>query len=76
MRHGRRKDQCSDPRNQAEVEDNTNLLAAGQSGKKDDRGERKCAESEATTGRKRSMHACKKACTREATAGRKNNMCT
>jgi hypothetical protein len=31
------------------------LLAAGRSGKKDDRGERKCAESEATIGRKRSM---------------------
>jgi hypothetical protein len=49
------------------------LLAAGQSGKKDDHGERKHAESEATTGRKRSMHACKKACTRKATAGWRNN---
>jgi hypothetical protein len=49
------------------------LLAAGRSGKKDDRGERKCAESEATTGRKHNTRACKKACTRKATAGRKNN---
>jgi hypothetical protein len=55
------------------------LLAAGQgkkkgrSGKKDDRGERKRAETEVTAGGKHNTRACKKACTRKATAGRKNN---
>jgi hypothetical protein len=49
------------------------LLAAGRSGKKDDHGERKHAESEATTQRKHNMRACKKACTRKATNGRRNN---
>ena len=45
----------------------------GRSGKKDDCGERKHAKSEATTGRKHSMRACKKTCTRKATTRRKNN---
>jgi hypothetical protein len=49
------------------------LLAAGRSGKKDDRGERKHAETEVTAGGKHNTRACKKACTRKATAGRKNN---
>ena len=49
-------------------------MAASLSGNKDDRGERKHAESESIAGWKRSMHACKKACTRKATTGRKNNM--
>jgi hypothetical protein len=52
---------------------NLYLLAAGRSGKKDDRGERKCAEMEVTAGGKHNMHTCKKACTRKAIAGRKNN---
>jgi hypothetical protein len=42
------------------------LLAAGKSGKKDDHGERKHAETEVTAGGKHNMRACKKACTRKA----------
>jgi hypothetical protein len=49
-------------------------LAAGRSGKKDDHGERKHAETEVTAGGKHNTRACKKVCTRKATAGRKNNM--
>jgi hypothetical protein len=49
------------------------MLAVGRSGKKDDRGERKCAEMEVTTGGKHNTHACKKACTRKATTRRKNS---
>jgi hypothetical protein len=51
-------------------------LAAEQSGKKDDHGEIKREKSEATSRRKRSMHACKKACTRKATTGWRKNMRT
>jgi hypothetical protein len=50
------------------------LLVAGRSGKKDDHGERKRAEMEVTAGRKHSMRACKKVCTRRPTTGRRNNM--
>ena len=49
------------------------LLVVGQSGKKDDRGEIKCAETEATAGGKHNTHTCKKACIRKAVAGRKNS---
>ena len=55
------------------LEKNTKVLAAGRSGKKDDCGERKRAETEVTTIRKNNTCACKKMCTREATVGRKNN---
>jgi hypothetical protein len=49
------------------------LLAVGRSGKKDDCGERKRAETEVTVGGKHSTCACTKTCTRKASAGRKNN---
>jgi hypothetical protein len=55
------------------LEKNTKVLAAGRSGKKDDCGERKRAETKVTARRKNNTCACKKMCTREATAGRKNN---
>jgi hypothetical protein len=48
-------------------------LEVGQSGKKDDHGEIKRAETEVTTGGKHSTCTGKKACTRKATTGRKNN---
>jgi hypothetical protein len=51
-------------------------LAVGQSGKKDDHGERKCAEMEVIVGRKHSMCACEKMFTRKATTRWKNNMLT
>jgi hypothetical protein len=50
------------------------VLVGGKSVKKDNRGERKRAETEVTVEGKQIMHACKKACTRKETTGRKNNM--
>ena len=49
------------------------LLAVGRSGKKDDRGERKHAETKVTARGKHGTHGCKKVCTRKVTDGRKNS---
>ena len=54
------------------LEKNTKVLAAGRSGKKDDCGERKRAETEVTNGGKQRTCACKKTCTRKETIGRNN----